>query len=113
MLIWWLKQGKDFILKFSISGSFFSEKWFLNLHTMALVSFPSGGCVDKVANNLTNYQGFKYVYFLQYHTMTVIHFTIGEGVCEIVGRISLNHSWWCKHNKVKNKVKNYNEKPRD
>ena len=59
---------------------------------MALVSFPSGGCADTVANNLTNYQGFKYVYFLQYHTMTVIHFINGEGVCEIVGRISLNHS---------------------
>ena len=36
MLIWCLKQLKDFILKFSISGSFFS--FFLSI----LVSFPSG-----------------------------------------------------------------------
>ena len=50
MLNWCLKQTKDFIFKFSTSGSFFSEKEFLNLYTMILVSFPSGGCVDEAVN---------------------------------------------------------------
>ena len=57
ILIWYLKQFKDFILKFPISGSFFSEKEFLNLYTMILFSFPLGGCVDEVVNNHTDYQG--------------------------------------------------------
>ena len=48
---------------------------------MILFSFPLGGCVDKVVENQTNYQGHKYVYFLQYHTLAVIHFMSGEGVC--------------------------------
>ena len=51
MLIWCLKQFKGFILKFSISGSFFSEKEFLNLYTMTFVSFPLGGCDDEVVDN--------------------------------------------------------------
>ena len=42
MLIWCLKQVKDFILKFSINGSFFSRKQkvfkFINFNT-SLVSF--------------------------------------------------------------------------
>ena len=41
--------------------SFFSEKELLNLFTMLLVSFPSGGCVDEAVYNRTNYQGYKYV----------------------------------------------------
>ena len=52
------------MLKFSISGSFFSGKEFLNLYTMMLASFRSGGCVDKVVGNRTSYQGQKYVCFL-------------------------------------------------
>ena len=64
MLIWCLKQFKDFVLKFSITGSFFSEKEFLNLYTMMLFSFPLGGCVDEVVDNRPDYQGYKYVYFL-------------------------------------------------
>ena len=71
---------KDFILKFSISGSFFPEKESLNLYTMMLFSFPVGGCVGKVVDNRTNYQGNKYKYFLQYRTLTVIHFMNDEGV---------------------------------
>ena len=65
MLNWCLKQVKDFFLEFSISGNFFLEKEFFNLYTMVLISFRSGGCVDKVVDNRTNYQGYKYVYFLQ------------------------------------------------
>ena len=61
--------------------SFFSEKELLNLFTMLLVSFPSGGCVDEAVYNRTNYQGYKYVYFFRYHTLTVIGFINGEVVC--------------------------------
>ena len=81
MLIWCIKHVKDFIFTFSISGSFFSKKEFLNLYTMILFSFPLGGCADYVVDNLANYQGYKYVYFLQYHTLTVIHFRNSEGAC--------------------------------
>ena len=45
------------MLKFSISGSFFSEKEFFILYTMIISSFPLGVCVDEVANNRTNYKG--------------------------------------------------------
>ena len=58
MLICCLKQFKYFILKFSISGSFFSEKGFLSLYTMILFSFCLGGCVDEIANNQTNNQDY-------------------------------------------------------
>ena len=78
MLIWCLKHVKDFILTFSIIGSFFSEKGFLNLCTMILFSFPLKGCVDEVDENRTNHRGYKYVCFLQYHTLSVIYFMNGE-----------------------------------
>ena len=81
MWVRYLKYVKDFILTFSISRSFFSEKEFLNLHTAILFSFPLGGCVDEVVDNRTNYQGYKYVHFLHYHTLTVIHFMNGRGAC--------------------------------
>ena len=58
MLICCLKQFKYFILKFSISGNFFSEKGFLSLYTMILFSFCLGGCVDEIANNQTNNQDY-------------------------------------------------------
>ena len=74
MLISCLKQVKDFILTFSISGSFFPEKEVLNLYTMILFSFPLGRCVDEIVDSRTNYQRYKYVYFFQCHTLTVIHF---------------------------------------
>ena len=51
MLIWCLKQVKEFILEFSLSGSFFPEKEFVNLCTIVLVSFPLGGFVDEVVSN--------------------------------------------------------------
>ena len=81
MLIWSLKQVVDFILNFSINGSFFSEKEFFNLNTMILVSFPSCGCIAEVFDNWENFEGYKYVYSLQHHTLTVIYFMNGEGVC--------------------------------
>ena len=49
MLIWYLKQIKDFNLKLSISGSFFSGKEYLNVFTIILFSFALGGCVDDVS----------------------------------------------------------------
>ena len=97
-LIWCLKNVKDFILTFSISGSSCSEKEFLNLYTMILFSFPICGCFDENVDNRINYEGYKYVCFLQYHTLTVIHFTNGEGVFYINRKtifnayICLNHS---------------------
>ena len=69
MLIWCLKQVKDFILNFSISRSFLSEKEFWNLHTVLLASFPSGVCVDKIVDNRANHQGYECdAYSVQYHT---------------------------------------------
>ena len=64
-MIWCLKQVKDFMIKFSISRSFLLEKNFLDMYIILIVSFPSGGCVDKVGNNRESQQGCKYdVYFL-------------------------------------------------
>ena len=34
MIIWCLERAKDFILTFSISGKFLSEKEFLNFYTI-------------------------------------------------------------------------------
>ena len=73
-MIWCLNQFKDFIPKFPLGGSFFSEKEFLNLYTIIHFSFPLIGCVNDVVKNPTNYQEYKYLNFLQYHTLTVIHF---------------------------------------
>ena len=83
MLIWCLNQFKDFILKIRQVEFFFRERIFeLVLYTIALVSFPSGRCLDVVFDNRTNHQGYKSVYFLQYHTLTVIiYFMDGEEVC--------------------------------
>ena len=47
-----------------------------------MVSFPSGRCLDDVADNRINSQGSQHdVRFLQYHTFTVTQFMNGEGVC--------------------------------
>ena len=95
---WCLKQLKDSILKFSISGSFISQKAFLNYYTVILVSFPSGGCADEV-DNWTNYHGYKDdVYFLQYNTLVAIYFFNHGGICQIIRTIlniyiCLNHYW--------------------
>ena len=78
MLIWCLKQYKNFLLKLSISGSFFSENKFLVLYTTILVSFPLGGCVDEVVDNQTNDQRYTYAHLLYCHTLTVLHFMNGE-----------------------------------
>ena len=51
MLVWYLNQVKDFTLKFSRKGRFFSEKEFSNLYTMILVSFRSDRCVDEDGYN--------------------------------------------------------------
>ena len=77
MLILCLKHFKDFILAFSISESFFSEKEFLNLNlnTMILFSFLLGGCVDEVVLNRSNYQGYLNTYY------SVIHFINGKEAC--------------------------------
>ena len=60
--MWCLKQFRDVILRFSLSGSFFSEKEILNLNTIILVSFCLGWCVDEVTLNRTDYQGYKYMF---------------------------------------------------
>ena len=54
MLVWCLKQVKDFTFKFSKSGNFFSEKQFLNLYTILCASL----LIDEVADNRANYQGY-------------------------------------------------------
>ena len=69
MLIWCLKQLKNFILKFSIRGGFFLQKAFLNSYIVILVYFPSSGCVDNVVSHSANYHGYKDdVYLLQCYT---------------------------------------------
>ena len=80
MLIWCLKQVKDFILKFSTSGSYSSQREFLNFYIMILFSFLSGGCVDEDIDNRTNYQGYKFIYFVWYDILTVLHFMNGKEV---------------------------------
>ena len=45
---------------------------------MILVHFPSGGCVDDVANNQTNHQ---------FTLIIVVHFMNSERVCWIIRRI--------------------------
>ena len=72
-----LKQVKDFILKFSISGCFFLEKIIFE----SVYHFLLGGCADEADDNWRDYQGYKYVYFLQYYALTVNHFINDEGVC--------------------------------
>ena len=48
---------------------------------MILVYFPSGGCVDDVINNRTNYQ---------FTSVIAIHFMNGVGVCWIIRRTVFN-----------------------
>ena len=83
MLIWCLKQLKDFILQFSISGSFFSQKAILNQYTVIIDSFPSGGCVEVVGNGTIYYGSKDDVNFVKYHTLAAIHFINHEGLCQI------------------------------
>ena len=60
---------------------------------MILVYFPSGGCVDEVVNNRTNYQ---------FTSVIVVHFT--ARVCWIIRRtvfnvyVCLNLTWRYEHN---------------
>ena len=46
-----------------------------------MASFPSGGCVDDVINNQTNYQ---------FISVIVIHFMNDTGVCWIIRRTVFN-----------------------
>ena len=72
---------------------------------MILVYFPSGGWVNDVVNNWTNYK---------FTLVIVIHFINGAGVCWFIRRtvfnecICLNHDWKYKHKQIKR----YHEKPR-
>ena len=50
MLIWCLKQCKEFILKCPISPSFFSENEVLNLYAMIQFYFSLGRYVDEVVD---------------------------------------------------------------
>ena len=74
---------------------------------MILVSFPSGGRVDDVINNQTNYQ---------FTSITVIHFMNGAGVCWIIRRtvfnayISLSNSYDISRTKLKGVKENQNIK---
>ena len=69
MLFWCIKQVKDFIFKL-IS--------LLKLQKL-LFSFTSGGVVNEVVDNQTNFQGCKYKFDLrQCQTFTAIHFANRE-----------------------------------
>ena len=70
---------KIFILKFSRSGSFFSQKSIFE-SVNCNPCFFSGGCVDEVGN-WTSYHGYTDdVYFLEYHTSAAIRFMNHEGL---------------------------------
>ena len=89
VFVWCLKQVKDLILEFSLSGSFFSEKkQLLGYYAIILVSFPLGGYVDEVVDSRANYQEYRYdVHFFWYHTFEVMRSVTVEGVL-----YSLKHS---------------------
>ena len=60
----------------------FQKRQILFSYSIIMVSFPSGRCLDDVADNRINSQGSQHdVCFLQYHTFTVMQFMNGEGVC--------------------------------
>lgn len=54
----------------------------LNLNTIIIGSFPSGGYFDEVVNNKTIYQGYQYDIH-SFILFAVIHFMDGEEVCQI------------------------------
>ena len=63
----------------------FQEKKLSDYHTIILVSFPLGWCVDEVVDSQANYQGYKYDdHFLWCHTFAVKHYVNGEGSCWII-----------------------------
>ena len=71
---------------------------------MILVYFPSGGCVDDVANNQTNHQ---------FTSIIVVHFMNSARVCWIIRRtvfnmyVRLYHSWRYERNQLERR----DEKP--
>ena len=86
-----MKLVKDLIFQFSINESLFSEKQFLNLYTIIIASFLSGGCIDEVSDNGAIYQEYEYdIYFLQRHTLTVTHVMTGKRVCKVIRRFIFN-----------------------
>ena len=62
---------------------------------MILIYFPSGGCVNDVVNNQTNYH---------FTSVIVVHFMNSAKVFWIIRRtvfnmcVCLNHSWRYEHN---------------
>ena len=48
------KTSLIFYFKNLISGSFYSEREFLNFYTMNLILFPSGECVNGIVDNGAN-----------------------------------------------------------
>ena len=72
---------------------------------MILVYFPSGECVNDVANNQTNHQ---------FTSVIVVHFMNSARVCWIIRRtdfimnVCLSHIWRYKHNQFERR----DEKPR-
>ena len=87
MLISCLKQLKDFILKFSVSGSTLQYLLlFLQLDMLMRLS-----TIEQIMTD-TN----MIFILLQYHTLTAIHFMNHEGLCQIIRTIfniyiCLNH----------------------
>ena len=66
---------------------------------MIVVYFPSGGCVDDVVNNQTNYQ---------FTSVAVVHFMNSARVCWIIRRTLFNLCWIYEHNQSEMR----DEKPR-
>lgn len=56
------------------------------------VSFPPGRYIEGVVKNWANYQSYQYDFF-QCHIFVVKYFMNGEGVCQIIQGLFLNHSF--------------------
>ena len=84
---WSLKQVKDLILEFLISGNLFSEKNRLDYYTILLLSFPLDECVDEVVYSEANCRWYRYdAHFLRWNTFAIIHSVDAEEVCSIIIR---------------------------
>lgn len=66
---------RNFVLIFSMGGSFFSGRLNCFQATIKLAWFPLDAFCDEVVNNSTNYEIYEWdVYFFHCNTIAVIHF---------------------------------------
>ena len=113
MLIWCLKQCKDFILKCSISRSFFSENEVLNLYTMILFYFSLGRCVDEVVGKSIRDANTCIFFSITYWQSSISW--VGKEFVRLLEELFLIYTFVLTSVDDVNitKVKSHDEKPRD